>query len=122
MGNKMNESDLVKIRTALEKETLSESLKAMEETLAELNYFKVLNGIYPTHTISEALDLCVELIRKNGKPIHTRDLHKFYPGYKKSWEVRRQWPWFHKTKEELMHDSRVSYLGNGMWSLKEWKV
>lgn len=36
----MNELDLVKIRTALEKETLTEAIEAMEETLKELGYEK----------------------------------------------------------------------------------
>ena len=37
----MNESDLVKIRTALEKETVSETIEAMKQVIGELGYIKV---------------------------------------------------------------------------------
>ena len=36
----MNEADLVKIRTALEKEPIEKAFQAMEQVLAELGYHK----------------------------------------------------------------------------------
>lgn len=38
----MNEADLVKIREALEKETLGEACRAMEKVLLELGYCKAI--------------------------------------------------------------------------------
>lgn len=38
----VNEADLVKIRTALEKETLEEACCAMEKVLLEMGYYRVV--------------------------------------------------------------------------------
>ena len=41
MERTLVEADLVKMRTALEKSTLQEAIKAMEQVLADLGYVQV---------------------------------------------------------------------------------
>jgi hypothetical protein len=43
----MNESDLCKLRDALNKPTLMEAIKAVESVLNELGYYKYIIGVDP---------------------------------------------------------------------------